>query len=691
MGNSPPEDRFVFDAEHFVSEYERYAALILSRVAHVGRTATAQLFSDWDRRELLALPKRDETVSHRHRLDADEIEPMIRALNSREHALSALGEFRAPVFRNVDALGDRLGLAPCERALLTLAVIAGSTRELRSAMERFATLVRDRPAAARALSALLGQPPSAMGAALAPESILTRTDLLRLNLHDDDETLLRARAGMAQVLFDEFDADAALFAQFARRAREPNLGLMDFAHLEQDLDILVALLDAAARKGEPGINIMLYGPPGTGKTELARVLASQAGLVLHEVRHTENDGEGMTRERYSQVVIAQRLLRTVAGVALMFDETEDLLPRRGASARDALGKAAFNELLETNPVPMIWISNEIAHIDPAYLRRFAFLLEVKNPSRSVRRRIVERAFGALDVDSAWLDRIADHGELAPGQIAQAARVAALVAREIEPASAAEHTLRSGMRAMGQRGASRSVAATRFDLTYLNCNADVAALVSSLAARPAGTSAFYGPPGTGKTALAAHIARASDRPLLVKRASDLLSPWVGVCEQNIAQAFEQAKDEGAVLTLDEAESFLADRRDARARWELTETNELLTQMEHFDGLFICSTNLIDRLDRAALRRFAIKLRFDYLRAEQIRALVAAALGGLGLMDESKTVLPTLDRLQRVTPGDVAAVVKRCTILGGAVNAGAFVELLVEEIELKGEGMARSIGF
>jgi hypothetical protein len=32
------------------------------------------------------------------------------------------------------------------------------------------------------------------------------------------------------------------------------------------------------------------------------------------------------------------------------------------------------------PVPMLWISNEIAHIDPAYLRRFALLLEVKTPS-----------------------------------------------------------------------------------------------------------------------------------------------------------------------------------------------------------------------------------------------------------------------------------------------------------------------
>lgn len=688
MGIKPNEDLFVFEPEHFASEYERYAALVLSRVAVIDRAAVAQLFADWSRRELLALDKRSEEFSHRHRLVAEEIEPVTCALRAREAAIRAMGGLNAPVFRNVATLGDRLGLAPAERALITLAVIGQATRILRDVLERLAEMVRDRPSAARTLATLLDQPIAAICAALAPESTLMRTGLLRLNLHEDDEPLLRPRSGLTPVMFDEFNADQALFAQFARPARAPNLNDEDFGHLEQDIDILVALLAAASRKGEVGINIMLYGPPGTGKTELARVLATQAGLALHEVRHTENDGEGMTRARYSQVVVAQRLLRTVAGVALMFDETEDLLPRRGANASDALGKAAFNELLETNPVPMIWISNEIGHIDPAYLRRFAFLLEVKNPSRKVRRRIVERAFRGLDINERWLDRVAEHGELAPGQIALAARVAALVVREIDPVHVAERTLRTGMRAMGQRSAEYIAPATAFDLAYLNCNADPAVMVANLSARPVGSLAFYGPPGTGKTALAAHIAHACDRPLLVKRASDLLSPWVGECERNIALAFEQARDEGALLTLDEADSFLADRRDARARWELTETNELLTQMERFEGLFVCTTNLMDRLDRAALRRFAVKLRFDYLRPDQRSALVNAALIELGIAGNASS---SLQRLQRVTPGDVAAVVKRCRLVGRLQSAESFVQMLSEEIALKGEGAARSIGF
>jgi SpoVK/Ycf46/Vps4 family AAA+-type ATPase len=248
-----------------------------------------------------------------------------------------------------------------------------------------------------------------------------------------------------------------------------------------------------------------------------------------------------------------------------------------------------------------------------------------------------------------------------------------------------------MRAMRQRPADGMRAATDFDLSYLNCSADVAALAASVAARPSGAMVFYGPPGTGKTALAHYLARIADRPCLVKRVSDLQSPWVGVCEKNIACAFEEAAADGAVLVLDEAESFLADRRDARARWEVTETNELLSQMERFDGLFICTTNLVDRLDRAALRRFAIKIRFDHLRPAQARALVGAALSGLGVECENETALSSVERLRRLAPGDVAAIVRRFRILQQKPSAETFVAALRDELALKGDGAAQRIGF
>jgi SpoVK/Ycf46/Vps4 family AAA+-type ATPase len=147
----------------------------------------------------------------------------------------------------------------------------------------------------------------------------------------------------------------------------------------------------------------------------------------------------------------------------------------------------------------------------------------------------------------------------------------------------------------------------------------------------------------------------------------------------------------VLVLDEAESFLADRRDARARWELTETNELLAQMDRFDGLFIYTTNVIDRLDRAALRRFAIKIGFDYLRPAQARALVTAALQGFGLECGDEAALSVAGRMRHLAPGDASAVVRRFRMLGQKPTAPAFVSALREELALKGEGGAERMGF
>jgi SpoVK/Ycf46/Vps4 family AAA+-type ATPase len=70
--------------------------------------------------------------------------------------------------------------------------------------------------------------------------------------------------------------------------------------------------------------------------------------------------------------------------------------------------------------------------------------------------------------------------------------------------------------------------------------EVPRIVQALKARGHGTLCFYGAPGTGKTALAEHIARALERPLIIKQASDLMSKFVGETEQNMAAMFREAE-------------------------------------------------------------------------------------------------------------------------------------------------------
>jgi hypothetical protein len=193
-------------------------------------------------------------------------------------------------------------------------------------------------------------------------------------------------------------------------------------------------------------------------------------------------------------------------------------------------------------------------------------------------------------------------------------------------------------------------------------------------------------------LAEHIAHALGKPLMIRQASDLVSKFVGETEQNMARMFEEAQTEEAVLLLDEADSFLRSRRMAERNYEVTEVNEMLQGMERFGGVFICTTNLFDELDEAALRRFTFKIRFKPLEVAQREAMfVTEALAGEagGLTAEQRHRLAALDQL---APGDFAAVKRQVDILGVPFDADEFLAQLESEHRVKPEvRQRRSIGF
>ena len=206
--------------------------------------------------------------------------------------------------------------------------------------------------------------------------------------------------------------------------------------------------------------------------------------------------------------------------------------------------------------------------------------------------------------------------------------------------------------------------------------------------------FYGPPGTGKTALARHIANALDRECLVKRASDLLSPWVGVAEQQVAEAFMGAEREGAVLVIDEADSFLYSRDTAQRSWETTLVNEFLTALEECRGFCICTTNRRENLDAAAMRRFSHKVPFSYAKTEQLRTLYAKLLLPLCATPLPPDLEKELFLMQSLTPGDFHAVrLQHASFFGGktAPSHQSLIGSLRREQSLKVERHARRIGF
>ncbi len=486
--------------------------------------------------------------------------------------------------------------------------------------------------------------------------------------------------------------------------------------MQEDAQVLVNLLRNAIERKEAGVNVLLYGPPGTGKTELAKVVAQSAGLELFEVEYADRDGNSLSgRDRYRSLQIAQVFLKGAQQAALLFDEVEDVFPPISMDAAQLMarqeqiaapsstnsvnGKAWVNQILEQNAVPTIWVTNRIEQIDPAFRRRFAYHLELKSPPPGAREQLVRKTLSGVAVSDGFVAKLTERKGLTPAQIRTAVRFAGLAKTSDETEAfegLIERQLKHADAALGNVVADSKgrKQVTTYDLQMLNVETrfEVARIVEALKARGHGTLCFYGAPGTGKTALGEHISRALGKPLIVKRASDLMSKYVGETEQSMAKMFAEAESEKAVLLLDEVDSFLQDRRGAQRTYEVTEVNEMLQQMEHFQGIFICTTNLLDRIDQAALRRFTFKIKFKPLTATQRELMfVTEALAG-DANRMSELLRTRLLKLEQLCPGDFAAVKRQTDILATEFSADEFMEQLEAEHRIKPEVReSRGMGF
>lgn len=623
-----------------------------------------------------------------------------------------LAKSRVRLLDNIAMLSAVLGLSDAETSVLQHASLCKYQRDLRpvlvdckasSAQEAYGML-------AQVLHLQMGDVAAALKVGGRLESLgLIETPIAEHAITDLGD-LMRVSDKLLGVLTADYASESSMMAAFTRPADPSRLSLEDFPHVADDAKYLIALLQAAAKQNERGVNVLIYGAPGTGKTEFAKLIAAQAGLELYEVDCLDKDGSSLNgRERYRSLQVSQAFLKGRLQAAILFDEVEDVFPPIGAELAGLLtseeprgsvnGKAWVNQTLERNPVPTLWISNAIGQIDPAYRRRFQFHLELANPPQKVRETIARKHLVSLGVSELFIAKVAARPSITPAQIEAAARFArlastslpddreALVERQLDRADKA-----LGLSTQGRNSFRVNVTDYKLDLLNVECRYPIERIIHSLQARPRATLCFYGLPGTGKTALAEHIAKSLDKPLMIKLASDLMSKYVGETEQQMAAMFEQAQREQAVLLLDEADSFLQNRSLAQRNYEVSEVNEMLAGMERFDGIFICTTNLFDRLDEAALRRFSFKIRFLQLTKEQRRSMFEHEVleGDAGRW--TKELERLIDSLEFLTPGDFATVKRQYVLLGDIPEPLEFAEQLRKEHAVKSDvKFSRPMGF
>ncbi len=605
---------------------------------------------------------------------------------------------------SLDLLAKELRLEPFERCLLD---IAGLARQVR-AFGKFLSGCGARGDVERAavLAACCGAPTSVLSRWLVRGGVLVRFQLVKSPSSSRDlEHVLSPTDLLREIMASEPSTVSELLAIMIEPVGASECTLVDFPHLAKDARAVSTTLHAAATSRAKGVNALLYGPPGTGKTQFALAIAAATGLRTFRVSSADADGDGLDKDgRLGAFRLAQQMLSGATDCLLVFDEVEDVFGSHGDVLSALLGldhtpyteKGWMNRTLEENAVPTIWITNRASDMDPAFLRRFLLSVAFSTPPRNVRRAVVQRYLGSALLPDEALGDIADDELLTPAQLAAAGRLLSL-----QPDRPPETVVSQGLSSMRRllHGSSRALhrkTSVRFDPAYLNLAGDIAPseIADMLMRCRQGRLCFYGPPGTGKTEFAHVLASAMNRELVVKRSSDILSPYVGQTEINLARIFDELDVDRAVLLLDEVDSLLRRRDLARHAWEVTQVNELLQQIEAFPGILIAATNRVEELDPAVLRRFDFKLHFRPLTRAQRRALferelsegsaIAAghpeagdAVAALPVQDVSPVILSKLDALDGLTAGDFANIVRQRELLGRRFTAEEFFRRLAAE--------------
>lgn len=602
--------------------------------------------------------------------------------------------FWAAAYTNLHVVAEALALDAVEIAVLRLVLHLAVERPLRKAGQLVSA--DNFSAAMMQMAHLLDVPRKALRRAVGKRGKLRRYGLL--SCRDD---VRREVCDLEDALQwgDLFDADDFVLekqerAQLLRSCLLPveNATLVwdDFAHIGALRETLLHYLRHAFAGEQRGVNVLLYGAPGTGKSQFAAALARELAVPCFAPLREDDDGDPLDGEaRLCKAQVAQSLLGGDKAL-LVFDEVEDvfagaLFTRSVAQSH----KGWVNALLETNPVPMVWISNDVSCMDPAFVRRFDIVLEMPDLP-VVRKEALFRARAVYQPAAAVVRRFAEQEGLSPAVLTRTLHVANTLAADADDlATQCLLLCNQTLQAQGRKPLTLPpTGQVDYALDWVACDADLAQISAGLVARRQGRICCYGPPGTGKSAWAQWLGRQADMPVLLRRGPDLLGMYVGETERNIATAFHQAEAQGMLLVLDEVDSFLFAREGAVRSWERSMVNELLTQIERFPGLLVVSTNMLDALDAAALRRFDVKLHFGFLRREQVLSLAGAQAQALGLA-LGAAQQQQLAAMSHLTPGDFAAVARRHRFAPFADDT-AWVAALAAECTLKPQA-ARKMGF
>lgn len=481
------------------------------------------------------------------------------------------------------------------------------------------------------------------------------------------------------------NTSAKIMKAILGKTQKSKLNAKDYEHLDKELNIVKNILSCAVKQKKTGINILLYGGVGTGKTEFAKLAANCAKVPVYAViTKNVNLYEADRNDRLTDLYSKQYILSNSEKACIIFDEAEDAM-NRGWGSNGSASKGYLNNLLDETRVPIIWTTNNISDVDPAFLRRMTYCIEFEKLSQETRLEIWKKVLhkNKLKISNKKIEELNKNYDIPPSLITNAVKTTKMIGgNEDDFENFIENVARAVNKKKNVKN-KKEFEMKDYDENLVNADYDISDLTEKI--KKSGNLNFslclYGEPGTGKSLYARYLAKQIGTDVLMMRASDLISPYVGQTEQNIANAFAQAKSKKAMLIFDEADTFLQNRNNAVRSWEVSQVNEMLTWMESHEYPFVCTTNLLDTLDEASLRRFTFKIGFDFLNDEQVNHAIEHFFG---IKDANVNI-------KGLTAGDFATVKKKTDFLG-INDIDEISKMLSEEVKVKkSKELKKSVGF
>jgi transitional endoplasmic reticulum ATPase len=514
--------------DHFETPYSRRIALWVLRLCTSSVASRyfmkEDCFRDHDVAQFLGLP---------HSYDVKDRAKISKLLVKMLNELEAKGveQLDPSTEENLAAFSSALNLNATESKVLEFFILADVDSILCDSIRMLDSARTEKHI--QLLSKILKIDENEIASAIKKGSWLRQSGLITLSIRGSDKLgeLEFFCSDVARSLIrDSLDQDKIISVMGVNQSDTPTLTMADYKHVESSTSLMIDYLREVVTSGKRGVNILIHGDPGTGKTQLTRVVAKELGVPLFDFAVFDSDGDPKRpKQRLTSMRVAEAFFKNRQAL-FVFDEFEDAIsPSDGDRSSLSGQKGWFNHILENNTKPVFWLSNSISFLDPAYVRRFDFIIEVPIPPRSSRERILQQRAGK-HLSKPAIQRLSQIEELAPAVVTRITEVFDVVSKNVPQNQRDEiftkmvgMTLKSQGHEMPSAISDEILPKNVYDTACLNTGTNLPEISRMLQKHPHARLCLYGPPGTGKSAFGYWLAREIDRPLHVKRASDLLSP------------------------------------------------------------------------------------------------------------------------------------------------------------------------